>query len=78
MKFKIISLLQKNRLIRLAALAYGLIFFNMGAMILYDKFTAPELVIDDGFKGAVLFCFLGLLALYAVVRAKQPVSNPKP
>jgi len=78
MKFQVISLLQKNRLIRLAALAYGLIFFNMGAVVLYEKFTAPEPVMDDTFKGGLLFCFLGLLALYAVARAKQAPPGTKP
>lgn len=72
MKLKVITLLQKNRLIRLAALAYGLIFVNLGATILYDKLTADQLVVDQGFKGGVVFCGLGLLALYAVFRARRP------
>jgi len=71
MKFQVVSLLQKNRLIRLAALIYGLIFFNLGAMMLYDKLRVRPVVIDEGFKGALVFVFLGLLALYAVVRARQ-------
>lgn len=75
MKFQVIPLLQKNRLIRLAALIYGLIFFNLGAVSLYDKLTVTPIVVDDGFKGALVFVFLGLLALYAVFRAKQPGAD---
>jgi hypothetical protein len=77
MKFQVISLLQKNRMIRIAALIYGLIFFNMGAVILFEKLSARPVVIDEGFKGALLFVFLGLLALYAVVRARHtPPDDP--
>jgi uncharacterized membrane protein HdeD (DUF308 family) len=48
---------------RKLAVIYGIVMVNIGAYILFDKFTAPELVFDTAFKTGSACILLGIIGL---------------
>lgn len=53
----------KPALVSKLAVLYGLVMINIGVFILFDKFTAPQLVIDTSFKAGAFCVVLGGIAL---------------
>jgi len=70
MNFKMIEKYLQNRATRKLVLIYAVVMVNIGALMLYNKFTAPEMVFDKGFQiGAACFT-VGLVALFFVNKYK--------
>jgi hypothetical protein len=60
-----------NKFFRIAALIYGLVFCNVGALLLYEKFSHPPVVFDSTFSIGVGCLILGLIGLLVARRSKQ-------
>jgi hypothetical protein len=60
-----------NKIFRIAALIYGLVLCNVGALVLYGKVSQPPVVFDSTFKIGVGCLLLGLIGLLAARRSKQ-------
>lgn len=60
-----------NKYFRIAALVYGLVFCNIGALILYEKFTNPPLVFDATFRTGGACLILGIIGLVIARRSRQ-------
>jgi hypothetical protein len=62
----------ESKIFRIAALIYGLVFCNVGALLLYEKFSHPPVVFDSTFSIGVGCLILGLIGLLVARRSKQP------
>jgi hypothetical protein len=71
MDFNSLFKIPGNRIFRIAALIYGLVFCNVGALILYEKFRHPPVVFDSSFRTGVGCLLLGLIGLFLARRSKQ-------
>lgn len=60
-----------NKFFRIAALIYGLVLCNVGALVLYEKFSHPPVVFDSTFRMGVGCLTLGLIGLAVARRSKQ-------
>jgi hypothetical protein len=60
-----------NKYFRVAALIYGLVLCNVGALVLYEKFSHPPVVFDSTFRIGVGCLILGLIGLVVARRSKQ-------
>ena len=70
MKLKMIERYLQNRVTRKLVLIYAVVMVNIGALMLYNKFTAPELVFDEGFQIGVACLGIGLISLFLVNKYK--------
>jgi hypothetical protein len=61
----------ESKIFRIAALIYGLVLCNVGALVLYEKFSHPPVVFDSTFRIGVGCLLLGLIGLVAAWRSKQ-------
>lgn len=66
MSFKIAGKLLQNKTARKLALVYGVIMVNVGAILLYNKFSVPKMVFDQGFNISVVCLVIGLVILFFV------------
>jgi len=70
MSFKLAEKYLRNKAIRKLALIYGVIMVNAGALLLYNKFSAPELVFDQGAQIGAACLGIGLVVLFLVNKYK--------
>jgi TRAP-type C4-dicarboxylate transport system permease small subunit len=70
MKFKLIERYLQNRATRRLVLIYAVIMVNIGALMLYNSFSAAELIFDQGFKIGAASLGIGLVALFFVHQHK--------
>ncbi len=70
MSFDFSSKLRKNKIIRIAALIYGLIFFNIGVLVLLDKITTRSWEFDSTMRWGVGCFVIGAVVLVAVFLSK--------
>jgi len=71
MKNDLPSKLRTSKVFRTLVLIYGLVFTNIGALILYEKLTRSPVAFDQTLKVGIACLILGLLALGAVYRSKK-------
>jgi len=64
------NFLPKNKLVSILALAYGLVFCNVGAMVLYERLSRSPVVFDTSFLWGVISLLLGIVGLVAARRSK--------
>ncbi|BCR06019.1 hypothetical protein DESUT3_30880 [Desulfuromonas versatilis] len=57
---------------RIATFIYGLVFFNIGAVLLYEKFTKGGFSFDSEVRYGLVFLAMGLFALVALARSRNP------
>jgi hypothetical protein len=60
-----------NNTLRILSLVYGLIFFNIGALVLFEKISESPILIDEKLGWGALCLVLGLVGLMASRRFKQ-------
>jgi len=70
MSFKLAEKYLRNKATRKLALIYGVIMVNVGAVLLYNKVSAPELVFDQGFQIGAASLGIGLVVLFLVNKFK--------
>jgi len=63
-----------HKAFRIAALIYGLVFVNAGALVLYEKFSQPPVVFDKTFGLGLVCLLLGLVGLWAARRSRNRPS----
>ncbi len=61
----------RSKIFKWLVLIYGLVFFNIGALVLYEKFTRPPVAFDSTLRWGVASLLLGLVALIAAHRINQ-------
>jgi len=60
-----------NKYFRTAALIYGLVLFNIGALVLYDKISQSPVAFDATFRMGVGCLVLGGVGLYVAWLSKR-------
>lgn len=70
MSSKISEKLKENKTLRVMATIYGLVMFNLGALVIFNKISQPELVIDTNFKIAAACVIVGLIVLFYTRKAR--------
>jgi|GEM_PF-1738473 len=70
MRFESLAKLLQNKIARKLVLIYGVVMVNIGALLLYNKISAPEFVFDQGFKIGAGCLGIGLVALFVVQQNK--------
>jgi len=63
--------LRTNKTFRILVLIYGLVFTNIGAILIYEKLSNPPVAFDQPLKVGIACLLMGLLALGAVYRSKK-------
>jgi len=61
----------KSKLFSILSLVYGLVFCNVGAVVLYEKLSHPPVIFDATFLWGILSLLLGIVGLIAARRSKQ-------
>lgn len=72
MVFQLTERLRRNRPLRMFALAYGLVFFNIGLLALSNEFASPPVEFNDTLRWGTGSLTMGLAALALVFRSKGP------
>jgi len=70
MRFDFLSKPPRSKLFSILALAYGLVFCNIGAMVLYEKLSRSPVVFDETFLWGVVSLLLGIAGLIAARRSR--------
>jgi len=70
MNFNFLSRPPKSKTFTVLALIYGLVFCNIGAMVLYEKFSHPPVVWDATLLWGGVSLVLGFIGLAAARRGK--------
>jgi hypothetical protein len=60
-----------NKFFRIGALIYGIVLCNIGALVLYEKFSHPPVVFDSTFRIGVGCLIMGLIGLAAARRSRK-------
>jgi len=71
MSFKSPGKYLKNKTTRKLALIYGVVMVNIGALMLYNKFSAGELIYDQQFNIGAGCLGIGLVVLFFVYQHKD-------
>jgi hypothetical protein len=59
------------RWIRTLGTLYGIVMINIGAFLLYDALTAPEVVFNTNFRIGSVCLLLGITALFFARRSRR-------
>lgn len=71
MEFKPFFKIPGKKYFSIAALIYGLVLCNVGALVIYEKFSHLPVVFDATFRIGVGCLILGLIGLLVARRSKQ-------
>ena len=70
MIFNLIERLRRSRPLRMFALAYGLVFFNIGLLALYNEFARPPVTFNETLRWGLASFAMGAAALFLFFRSK--------